>query len=463
MGTSLAITTKEMFMKSRLAVFSLLIFVTCSGMAQPPQHDARISGLLQKISADSLEATVRKLAQFGTRHTLSDTVSPIRGIGAAREWIKSTFERFAGNSEGRLTVAFDRSIVQPSKRIPRPTEIVNVIATLSPARASATPATRTIVVSAHYDSRASDIMDSTSDAPGADDDGSGTALVLELARVLSPYEFNTTIVFACFSGEEQGLLGSSAWLRRLQADGMQIVAVLNNDIVGNVVGGDGSAESSYVRIFSEAYSPQDTGFAFQRRNALGLENDGPSRSLARYVKEMGGQYLEAFRGEMIYRLDRFLRGGDHEPFHQAGYAAVRLSEVKENYAHEHQNIRTDSGRALGDLPDFLDWGYLANVARLNAATIASLAWAPDPPAEPTIVTDKLEYVTRLNWKKSRDPDLAGYYVRYRKTASPDWEFSSFTTETNCTLNISKDDYIFGIQSVNSHGDCGLISLPMPSR
>ncbi|HLB00310.1 MAG TPA: M28 family peptidase, partial [Bacteroidota bacterium] len=352
---------------------------------QIPPNDPRVGEIVSAISADSIRATVNALAGFGTRHTLSDTADAARGIGAARRWIKQTFERYAGQSEGRMKVEYHRTIVQPSGRIPRPAGIVNIIATLSPGTAErAGGATdpdgrsgpglpdRVIVVSGHYDSRASDVMDSTSDAPGANDDGSGTAVVLELARVLSGYRFHSTVIFACFAGEEQGLLGSTAWAADARERGLNIHAVLNNDIVGNIRGTDGRIESTYVRVFSEALTPLDTGETLRRRISLGLENDGASRSLARYIADLSGGYVPAFRVEMIYRRDRFLRGGDQTPFHRAGYPAVRLSEAVENYDRQHQDVRSADGRDFGDQPYAMNFAYCANVARVNAAVIASL-------------------------------------------------------------------------------------------
>jgi Zn-dependent M28 family amino/carboxypeptidase len=321
-----------------------------------------------------------------------------------------------------------------------------------------------IIVCGHYDSRASDVMDSTSDAPGADDDGSGIAVTLELARVLSAYEFDATLVFICFAGEEQGLLGSTAWTVMAQEGGLPVEAVLSNDIVGGIEGGNYEVDSTHVRIFSEALAPKDTGTALRQLNTLGLENDGGSRSLARYCKEIGEKYVPGITVDMIYRLDRFLRGGDHAPFHQRGYAAVRVSEAKENYDHQHQSPRIERGHEFGDLAKFVNLGYLNNIARVNAAVVATLAWAPPAPPSVLVMTDSLEYRTRLSWKPSLDRREAGYLIRRRKTPSPVWEDSSeFTTDTTFTINLSKDDYLFGIQSCDQSGNVSLPVLPLPKR
>ncbi len=440
----------------------LVCTVSTAGSVAPAQRserDPRVEAIVREISPARLRANVEKLVSFGTRNTLSDTTSQTRGIGAARRWIASEFERYAQASHGRMTVAFERSIAPPGPRVPGPTQIVNVVATLHPADPGAPSAKRTVIIGGHYDSRATDVMDVTSDAPGADDDGSGTALVLELARVLSREQFNATVVFVCFAGEEQALLGSTAMATMANSGGWEIEAVLSNDIVGAIHGGDGSTDSTSVRVFSEAYSPLDTGNAFTRRNALGMENDGPSRSLARYICEVGQEYVKGFHVRMIYRLDRYLRGGDHMPFHQRGFAAVRFTEAKENFKHQHQNVQP--AQELGDLPRYMDFSYLANVARVNAAAAASLAFAPAPPAHAGIVVSHLAYDTQLRWDSS--PGSAGYLVRWRATTSPVWEHSLYTQDTTVTVKVSKDDFLFGVEAVNRQGDASVIALPFPVR
>jgi hypothetical protein len=429
--------------------------------AQLPATDPRIASLVGEISPANIKKTVEHLAAFGTRHTLSDTVSQTRGIGAARRWIQSTLNGYARVSDGRMTVALDGFIAEPSGRIPHPARIVNVIATLRPQAGPVQRGERMIVIGAHYDSRASDAMDSLGDAPGANDDGSGTALVLELARIFSRRAFNTTVVFACFAGEEQGLLGATHWAAQARQQGWIVEAMLNNDIVGNTEGGSGTVESGYVRLFSEALSPADTGRSLARIDALGLEEDGLSRSLARYIKETGERYVPGFAVAMIYRRDRFLRGGDHTPFHQRGFAAVRFSEAAENFDRQHQN--PDPAKRIGDLPEFVNEGYCANIARINAAVAATLAWAPPPPPEASIVVSTLEYGTTLHWSPGPSLGTTGYLVRWRETTSPVWQHAILVKDTTAQLTVSKDNYLFGIQAVNEHGDASLITVPVPEQ
>jgi Zn-dependent M28 family amino/carboxypeptidase len=428
---------------------------------QQPKRNPFVDKIVKEVSAKSLKAAIEKLASFGTRHTLSDTVSETRGIGAARRWIKSEFERYAKESGGRMSVEFHETIVQPSARVPSPTKIVNVVATLKPERPELF-ANRNIVVSGHYDSRASNALDEKSDAPGGNDDGSGTAVVLELARIMSKHAFDATIVFIAFAGEEQGLLGATAWAQMARQQGWNVEAVFNNDIVGSTIAGDGTRENRYVRVFSEAFTPLDTGSVFRQRISQGLENDGGSRTLARYIKEIGERHNPRFGVQLVYRLDRFLRGGDHRPFHERGFRAVRFSEVKENYDHQHQDIRVENGKEYGDLPKFVDFEYCANVARINAAAIAALAWAPAPPSKVEILTAQLGYDTVLRWSKNTEPDVAGYAVRYRQTSSPLWEKSVFTKDTTFTLRVSKDEYLFGVQAVDREGNASLVTLPRPA-
>jgi len=439
----------------------LVIAATVFGQ-QPPKKNALVDKIVREVSAKNIKATIEKLVSFGTRNTLSDTLSDTRGIGAARRWIKSEFERYAQASGGRMTVEFFETVAPVSQRIASPTRVVNVVATLGPAIAGPS-SDRIIVLSGHYDSMPGSATDAQSDAPGANDDGSGTAIVLELARTMSKHSFDATIVFMAVAGEEQGLLGATAWAEMAKSRNLKVEAVFNNDIVGSTVAGDGTKENRYVRLFSEAFSPLDTGSVFRQRISLGLENDGGSRSLARYIKEIGERYNPKFGVALIYRLDRFLRGGDHRPFHERGFRAVRFSEVKENYDHQHQNIRVENGKEYGDLPKFVDYEYCANVGKINAAAIATLALAPQPPENVGILTSQVGYDTILRWAKNPESDLAGYLVRYRQTNAPLWEKAVFTADTTMTLKIAKDDYLFGIQGVDKEGNAGLYSIPRPVR
>lgn len=447
----------------RLAIIAFLCALSVLGLAQQSKRkNTTVEKIVKEISARNIKSLVEKLAGFGTRHTLSDTLSETRGIGASRRWIKSEFENYARESDGRMEVEFFESIVPRSNRVPNPTKVVNVVAWLHPEPTHHPMPARILMISGHYDSRASNPVDSTSDAPGANDDGSGTAVVMELARVMSKYRFEATVAFMAVAGEEQGLLGAGAWAEMAKQKQWNIEAVFNNDIVGNSRGGSGNRENTYVRVFSEAFSPVDTGSVFRQRIALGLENDGGSRSLARYIKEIGETYNKGFGVTMIYRLDRFLRGGDHRPFHERGFRAVRFSEVKENYDHQHQDVRVENGKEFGDLPRFMDFEYCANVARVNAAALATLAAAPAPPLNVSVLTAQLGYETTLRWNKNMEPDVAGYHVRFRATDSPTWQGAVFTKDTTVTLSQSKDDYIFGVQSVDNDGNVSLVTTPRPA-
>jgi hypothetical protein len=450
-------------MRKKILVLTGIVAMTVAVFGQePPRKNQFVHKIVSEVSAKNIKTIIEKLVGFGTRNTLSDTVSGTRGIGAARRWIKSEFERYAQASNGRMSVEFFQTVAPVSQRIPSPTPIVDVVATLRPERPGPS-ADRVVVISGHYDSMARTAIDAESDAPGADDDGSGTAVVLELARVMSKYPFEATIVFLAVAGEEQGLLGATAWADMAKSRGMKIEAVFNNDIVGSTMAGDGTRENRYVRVFSEAFSPVDTGAVFRQRISLGLENDGASRSLARYIKETGERYNPKFGVALVYRLDRFLRGGDHRPFHERGFRAVRFSEVKENYDHQHQNIRIENGKEYGDLPKFVDYEYCANVGRINAAAIATLARAPQPPENVNVLTAQLGYETALRWSKNPESDLSGYLVRYRQTSSAVWEKSVFTADSTVTLKVSKNDYLFGVQAVDKEGNAGLYTSPRPAR
>lgn len=428
---------------------------------QPPRKNPAVEKILKEISANNIKTTVEKLVTFGTRHTLSDTVSKTTGIGAARRWIKSEFERYAKESGGRMSVDFHESTIPPSTRVPYPAKIVNVVATLRPEPSDHATPDRILVVGGHYDSRASNPLDSVGIATGANDDGSGTALTLELARVMSKYKFDATVVFIAFVGEEQGLLGATAWAEMAKQNKWNVEAVFNNDIVGSSIGGDGTKENTYVRLFSEAFSPLDTGSVFRQRISLGLENDGGSRSLARYIKELAESYNPEFGVHLVYRLDRFLRGGDHRPFHERGFRAVRFSVAKENYDWQHQNVRTENGKEFGDLPKFMDFDYCTHIARANAAALATLAGAPAPPANVGIMNTELGYNAVLRWNKNKESDVVGYYVSYRETSSPVWQHKTFTADTTITLDISKDEFLFGVQAVDKEGNVSLVTIPRP--
>ncbi|CUS97335.1 M28 family peptidase [Candidatus Kryptobacter tengchongensis] len=447
-------------MKLRIFLFSILSLSL--SFSQPAlNRNPNVVEIIEKISPDSIKKKIEKLVSFHTRHSLSDTVSPARGIGAARRWIKSELERYSKESGGKLKVEFDEFIAPPGPRVPKPTKMVNVVATL-PGKVYKD---KVYIVSAHYDSRAGDVLDSTGFAPGANDDGSGTAAVLELARVLSKYEFDFTIMFVLFAGEEQGLLGSRHLAKKLKDSGIVILGVLNNDIIGNVEGGNGIIDNTQVRIFSEGLPLIRDENTLRLIAQTGLENDSPSRQLARYIKDVAERYLDNFKVKLIFRRDRFLRGGDHISFNEQGFPAIRISEMNENYTRQHQNVRIEKGIKYGDIPEFVDYEYCANVARVNAIAIYHLANAPLPPQNPIIKVSELEYDTTLKWELSDEEDLAGYNICIRETTSPVWEKKIFVGKVNeFTLkNVSKDNFIFGIQSVDLDGNESLIVIPNPAR
>lgn len=440
----------------------LILLFSASLLAQPSiKRNQTVLKIIQEISADSIKRNIEKLVSFYTRHSLSDTLHPSRGIGAARKWIKSELERYSKQNGGRLEVKFDEFIAPPSPRVPKPIKMTNVVAVL-PGKIYKD---KVYIVSAHYDSRAGDVLDSVSFAPGANDDGSGTSAVLELARVLSKYEFDFTIMFVLFAGEEQGLLGSRHFAKKLKDSGIAVLGVLNNDIIGNIEGGNGVVDNMQVRVFSEGLPLFRDENSLRLISQIGLENDSPSRQLARYVKDVAERYLDNFKVKLNFRRDRFLRGGDHIPFNEQGFPAVRISEMNENYTRQHQDVRVENGIRYGDLPEFIDLNYCANVARMNAIVLYHLANAPLPPQNPIVKVSELEYNTTLRWDLNNEEDLAGYNICIRETSSPLWQKKIFVGKVNeYTLkDMPKDNFIFGIQSVDVEGNESLVVIPLPGR
>jgi hypothetical protein len=428
--------------------------------------DARISTALQQVSAERIRANIEKLVSFGTRATISaqdpGAIGAGRGVGAAREWIKSEFERYAKDCGGCLEVKTDNFTEPAADRIPQPTEITNVYAVLK--GTDPENAKRIVLVTGHYDSRNSDILDVKGDAPGANDDGSGTAVSLECARVLSQLKFPATIIFLTVAGEEQGLNGSQHFAKMAKEQGWNIEAVLNNDIVG----GDKSAEQdrSVVRVFSEGLPAAATEQEIRRIRGLGGENDSGSRQVARYIADVGRAYQKdvGVKPMLVFRLDRYLRGGDHYSFNQQGFSAVRFTEFREDFHHQHQNVRTENGIEYGDLVKFVDFDYVAHVARLNAATLASLASAPAPPAKVHLLAKDLENDSTLTWENSPGGLAAGYEVLWRATPSPEWEHvEKIGNVTRATLKLSKDNVIFAVRAVDAQGHRSLPVVPVPER
>jgi len=454
-------------------IFALLAAVLFSvpyrtvALAATPENvaspvDPQITAALADISAQRIQANIEKLVSFQTRLTLSaqdpDSIQAGHGIGSAREWIKAEFERYSRACGGCLEVKTDSFTEKPGDRIPQPTVITNVYAVLKGTDPES--AKRVVLVTGHYDSRNSDTFAATSIAPGANDDGSGTAVSLECARVLSKLKFPATIVFLTVAGEEQGLNGSAHFAKMAKEQGWDIEAALNNDIVG----GDRSPQQNagIVRVFSEGVPLAATDAEVRRIRNLGGENDSASRQLARYVAEIGRTYQTVVKPLIVFRLDRYLRGGDHISFNEQGYAAVRFTEYREDYNHQHQNVRTENGIEYGDLPKFVNFDYVANVARVNAATLASLASAPGPPAQVRLQTKQLENDSTLTWEAS--PRSASYEVLWRDTASPEWEHAqSVENGTRATLPLSKDNVIFAVRAVGPGGHRSLPVVPQPER
>ncbi len=436
----------------------------------PPAEVPRLYEIASEVSAERIEADVRRLAGFGTRHTLSDTVSDTRGIGAARRWVRAEFERISAACGGCLEVVEQRRVVSGERRIPDPVEIVNVLAIQ---RGTADP-DRYVVMSGDIDSRASDALDGTSDAPGANDNASGMAGAIEAARVLSQYQFPGTIVYAGLSGEEQGLFGGQIMAETARAEGWRIEAVLNNDMIGNSCGIDRVCDNTSARVFSEATRPTETAREAQIRRFTGGENDGPSRNLARVVDRMADQYVRNLDVMMVYRLDRFGRGGHHTPFTNVGYPGVRIMETHEHYDRQHQDLRTEtypdgSPRPFGDTVEYVDFDYASKLTALNAVTLAGLAGAPAPPSGVQIA-GAVRPSTTLSWDRpdaAQNPQLAGFRVWWRLTTSPQWERSVFVPDsgearqTYTLQNVVIDNYLFGVSSVAADGSESPVVFPGP--
>lgn len=431
----------------------------------PSQRNSEIARLVSEINANNIERTIRKLVSFGTRNTLSSQDNPTRGIGAARDWLYAEFSKIAEASGGRMTVEKQTFEQAPGKyqRIARTTTLTNVVATLRGAQPASE--NRTYVVSGHYDSMCTSPTDAECDAPGANDDASGTAAVLEMARVMSKYKFDATIIFMTVAGEEQGLVGSTYFAEQAKQQKMDIEAMFDNDIIGSSLGGNGVHDPHTVRVFSEGVQSNETPEEANVRRGVGGENDSTSRQLARFIKETGERYVPSMRVMMVYRRDRYLRGGDHIPFLERGYPAVRFTEPNENYNHQHQNVRIENGVQYGDLPEFDDFAYIAQVARINAANLAALALAPARPKNAGIVTSRLTNDTDLKWDASTEPDLAGYEIVWRDTTSPTWTNSRAVGRvTSYTMKgMSKDNYFFGVRAIDKEGNRSPVSYPRPMR
>ncbi|MGF2412520.1 M20/M25/M40 family metallo-hydrolase [Ferruginibacter sp.] len=439
----------------------LCIYTYCLFAQTIIQKDPEIEQLIKEVSADSLQSYIKTLVSFGTRNTLSNQTSENRGIAAARKWVLYKFQQAAKLSGGRLSCFIDTTTLQPDgRRIDRSILLGNVVATLK----GTDPAdNRIFIISGHLDNMRSSPTDSIGDAPGANDDASGTAAVIECARVLSKKDFPATIIFVAVSGEEQGLLGAAFMSEKAKKANWYIEAVLNNDIIGSNNSNETSIiDNTKIRVFSEGLPAFDTEKNAVNIRALGLENDGKSRQLARYVKEIGERYVDNLEVVMIYRNDRFLRGGDHTPYVQRGFAAVRFTEMNENYTRQHQNIRTENNIQYGDLEEYIDYEYLRKNTAMNLANLTNLAKAPSTPDSAKIDVKKLSNSTYLFWNKPKFGTVKGYYILVRETTSAYWQKKIYTTATEARLPYSKDNYFFAVQSVNETGNESLPVIPTVS-
>ncbi|MFL5774051.1 MAG: M28 family metallopeptidase [Flavisolibacter sp.] len=446
-----------------LFLITLFLLITMNSFSQTIiRRDAEIEQMVKEISSDSLKSYINKLVTFGTRNTLSTTKDPKKGIGAARQWVVQKFNEFGRNSNGRLTAFVDTTTLQPDgRRVDSLTSLGNAMAIL---KGTDPNDDRIYIISGHMDSRVTDVMNRRSDAPGANDDGSGTAAVIECARIMSSHSFPATIIFVAVSGEEQSLLGSTYLAKSAKDKNWNVDAMLNNDIMGSNNSNETNIiDNTRLRVFSEGLSVLDTGRVAANVRNLGLENDGRSRQLARYVKETGERYVDNLEIVMIYRADRFLRGGDHTPFLQRGYAAVRFTEMNENYNHQHQDLRTEKGIVYGDLPEFMDFEYLRKNTGVNLSCLANLAKAPSMPQDVRIDVRNLTNSTTLNWKAPKNGTVTGYYILMRETTSPVWQKKIFTSQLNITVPFSKDNYFFAVQAVNASGNESLPVIPAVGR
>jgi len=437
----------------RIVVFTVVIGSISFLSAQTPYD------IIEDVSADRIEKDIRKLVSFGTRHTMSETESDTRGIGAARRWIKSEFEKISKECGGCLEVSMQRTLEKGNSktRITKDTEIVNVLAI----KRGTTYPNRYIVMSGDIDSRISDPLNYTDDSPGANDNASGMAGVIEAARVLSKYDFESSILLVGLSGEEQGLYGGKHLAAKAVEEDWDIVGVLNNDMISNIEGVDGVIDNRTFRIFSEPTDPTDSDLKKRLRRYYGGEVDGHSRQLARYVHKMTKTYMPEMNPMMIYRLDRFGRGGHHRPFNDAGFAGIRIMEAHENYNRQHQDIRTENGIEYGDVIEGVNFEYAKKLTAVNAISLAALASAPPEPKNVTI-SGAVEPSATLYWDKIDDPNLASYKVYFRTTTSPTWDSHYVVNkdQTQYTLKgIVIDNYFFGVAAVGKDGNESLVVFP----
>ncbi len=444
-----------------LILFSCLLFGVASAQKVINRND-EIASMVSEVNPDSLKSYISSLVAFGTRSTVGDTQSKKSGIGAARSWVVSKFSQFAKNSNGRLSAYLDTTTYKADgKRVAKDFSLANAVAILKGTDAADK---RIFIISGHVDSRVTDVMNGKSDAPGANDDGSGVAAVLETARIMSRHAFPATIIFVAVSGEEQGLLGSTFMANKARAEKWEIAAVLNNDIMGsNNSSGTNIIDNTRLRVFSEGLPNFELDKTGKYIRQLGLENDGQSRQLARYVKEVGERYVDHLEIKLIYRSDRFLRGGDHLPYLENGFAAVRLTEMNENFNHQHQDLRTENGIEYGDLIKFMDFEYLRKNTAVNLSVLANLTMSASKPLDVKIDVKNLSNSSALSWKAPKNGKAVGYFVLMRESSSAMWEKKFFTTSTEMVLPYSKDNYLFAVQSVGENYTESLAEVPSIGR
>lgn len=437
---------------------AFLLLISCSLFSQRHSKDNEVKKYVSQVNEDSLKSYIGKLVSFETRHTLSSTDDTKRGIGAARNWVIRKFNDYAKNSGGRMEVYLQQEDIQPDgKRIDTMVNLGNAVAFL---KGTDPNDKRIFLIGGHLDSRVTDVMNRTSTAPGANDDGSGVSAVIESARILSKSSFPASIIFVAFSGEEQSLLGSKQMAEKMKRENLQLEAVLNNDMIGNPKAGEtGEINTRILRVFSEGLPYKDLDKKAMTIRSLGFENDSESRQLARYIKEITEQYVKGLEIKMIYRNDRFLRGGDHTSFVNNGFPSVRLTEYYENYDHQHQDIRIENGKQYGDLAEFIDFKYLKKNVAANIAVLANLAKSTSKPEKVEMDVKELTNSTTLHWEKPKSGIPAGYYVLARETDSAVWQKKIFTTGLSMKVPLSKDNYIFAVQSVSQSGNLGVPVIP----
>ena len=449
-------------MKKILFFLFINCFIQHTKAQQIIERDKEIEQMVKEVSPDSLKSYIKNLVAFGTRNTLSTQTDARRGIGAARNWVLNKFTEFAKQSNGRLSAFIDTTTLPADgKRVDAPLLLGNVVATLKGTDAADK---RIFIISGHLDNMRTNVMDRTGDAPGANDDGSGSAAVLECARIMSKHPFAATMIFITVSGEEQGLLGAYHMAQKSKAQNLAIEAVLNNDIMGSNNSNETNIiNNTQVRVFSEGLPFYELDKNAKTIRQLGLENDGTSRQLARYVKEIGERYVDNLQVVMVYRNDRFLRGGDHTPYVENGFAAVRITEMNENYTRQHQDVRQENGIAYGDVLEHIDFEYLRKNTALNLATLANLSKAPAMPEAVKIDVKKLGNTTNLSWQAPKTGKVKGYYILLRETSSAFWQKKIFTDLLQIVLPYSKDNYFFAVQSVGENGNESLPVVPGVSR